>query len=109
VPEYLHQEPGTEVRFIAGHYTIVEEGRIAHSGRELIYVVGIADVGSSCCGIQGCRFVNIPGYCVAWKHRLSESGIPVSVVDPVESEAEQTEIRKRLEDLYPYSQILFSI
>jgi hypothetical protein len=26
-PEYKHQEPGTEVRFIAGHYTIVEEQR----------------------------------------------------------------------------------
>jgi hypothetical protein len=108
VPEYLHQEPGTEVRFIAGHYTIVEEGRIARGGRELVYVVGIAEVGSSCCGTQGCRFVNIPGYVVAWKHRLSESSIPVSLVDPVESETEQTEIRRILERLYPHSQILFS-
>ena len=107
MPEYLHQEPGTEIRFIAGHYTIVEEGRIACRNREVIYVVGIAAVGSSCCGMQGCRFVNIPGYCVAWKHRLSESGAPVSVVDPVENEAEQTEIREILARLYPHSQILF--
>lgn len=109
MPEYLHQEPGTEIRFIAGHYTIVEEGRIAHRNRELIYVVGIAGVESSCCGTQGCRFVNIPGYCVAWKHRLTESGVPVTIVEPVESEAEQTEIRAILERLYPHSQILFSV
>jgi hypothetical protein len=109
VPEYVHKEPGTEVRFIAGHYTIIEEGRIAHGGRELVYVVGIATVGNSCCGTQGCRFVNIPGYCVVWKHRLSESGIPVSVVDPVESEAEQAEIREMLARLYPHSQILFPV
>ena len=108
MPEYLHQAPGTEVRFIAGHYTIIEEQRIAHRGREFLAVVGIAAVGSSCCGTQGCRFVNIPGYIVAWKDRLSENGTPVSVVAPVESEAEQAEIREILERQFPYSQILFS-
>jgi hypothetical protein len=109
VPEYLHQEPGTEVRFIAGQYTIVEEGRISHGDRELLYVVGIAEIASSCCGTQGCRFVNIPGYVAAWKHRLLESGIPVTLVEPIEGEAEQTEIREILERQYPYSQVLFSV
>ena len=108
MPEYLHQEPGTEVRFIAGHYAIVEERRIAHHGRELLLVVGIAAVGSTCCGTQGCRFVNIPGYVVSWKGRLSESGMPVSVVEPIEGEAEQSEIREMLDRRFPYSQILFS-
>jgi hypothetical protein len=105
--EYLHQAPGTEVRFIAGHYTIVEELRIAYHGREVLAVVGIAAVGSSCCGTQGCRFVNVPGTIVAWKGRLSESGVPVSIVKMVESEAEQAEIRQILEHRFPYSQILF--
>lgn len=109
MPEYLHQEPGTEIQFLAGRYTIVEEGRIACHNREVIYVVGIADVGSSCCGTQGCRFVNIPGYIVTWKDRLSEEGVPVSVIDPIEGEDEKTEIRAILERLYPYSQILFPV
>ncbi len=108
MPEYLHQEPGTEVRFIAGHYTIVEEQRLAFCGREVLFVVGIAVVGSACCGTQGCRFVNIPGYIVAWKNRLSESGMPVSVVEPVECETEQCEIREILDRRFPHSQIIFS-
>lgn len=105
--EYLHQESGTEVRFIAGHYTIVEEERLAYCGREVLYVVGIAAVGSTCCGAQGCRFVNIPGYVVAWKSRLSEGGMPISVVEPIEDQAEQFEIREMLDRRYPYSQVLF--
>ena len=30
--EYVHQTIGEEVRFIAGHYQIVEEGRLTHDG-----------------------------------------------------------------------------
>ncbi len=107
MPEYLHQAPGTEVRFIAGHYRIVEEQRIAHRGREFIAVVGIAAVESTCCGTQGCRFVNIPGYIIAWKESLAEDGVPVSIVERIASESDQAEIREILERLFPYSQILF--
>jgi hypothetical protein len=107
MPEYLHQEPGTEVRFIAGHYTIVEEDRLAYCGREFLFIVGIAAIGSACCGTQGCRFVNIPGYIIAWKSRTSEGGMPISVVEPIEDETEQFEIRGMLERRFPYSQILF--
>ena len=105
--EYLHQDPGTEVRFIAGHYTIIEEQRIAHRGRELLCVVGIAAVESTCCGTQGCRFINVPGYVTAWKERLSENGVPVSIVETVASESDRAEIREILERRFPYSQILF--
>jgi hypothetical protein len=108
MPEYLHQAPGTEVRFIAGHYTIVEEQRIAHHVREFLAVVGIAAVGSTCCGAQGCRFINIPGYIVAWNNRLSETGMPVSIVETVTSDSDRAEIRKILERRFPYSQILFA-
>ena len=107
MPEYLHQDPGTEVWFIAGHYTIIEERRIIHRGRELLCVVGVAAVGSTCCGTQGCRFINVPGYVADWKGRVSEKGTPLSVVDLVEDKADQAEIRELLEREFPYSQILF--
>ena len=105
--EYRHQDPGTEVRFIAGHYTIIEERRIAHRGRELLCVVGVAAVESTCCGTQGCRFINVPGYVADWKGRVSENGIPLSIVDPIEDKADQAKIRELLERCFPYSQILF--
>ena len=107
MPDYLHQETGTEIRFLAGHYTIVEERRIPHRGRQLLCVVGIAAVDSTCCGTQGCRFVNVPGHVVDWKGRVSESGIPVSLVEPVEDKTERDEIREMLEREFPFSQILF--
>jgi len=44
---------------------------------------------------------------VAWKHRLTENGLPVSEVEPIEDEKEQAEIRQILESQFPYSQILF--
>jgi hypothetical protein len=107
VSEYLHQEPGTEVRFIAGQYTIAEERRMVYRGRELLYVVGIAEIDGSCCGTQGCRFVNVPGYIVAWKHRISENGLPASSVEPIEVKAEQDEIREILGRRYAHSQFHF--
>ncbi|MCE5262786.1 MAG: hypothetical protein LLG97_04540 [Deltaproteobacteria bacterium] len=107
MPEYCHQEPGTEVRFLAGHYTIVSEERIAHQGRELLIVVGIAAVESTCCGTQGCRFVNVPGYVLAWKHRQTEEGAPISEVESIAGEEVQTEIRRLLGRRFPHSQILF--
>ena len=36
--DYTHREE--EVHFIAGHYEIVEEGRLAHGGREFLYALG---------------------------------------------------------------------
>jgi hypothetical protein len=108
MPEYQHQEPGTEVRFISGHYTIVEERRILHKSRELLIVVGIAAVESACCGTQGCRFVNVPGYVVNWKHRRTKNGVPVSEVESVENEQAQADIRQLLDCRFPHSQILFS-
>ena len=109
MPEYHHQEPGTEVRFIAGHYTIVEERRMIHQNRELLIVVGIAAVENTCCGTQGCRFVNVPGYVVTWKHRRTENGVPVSAVESIENEEEQAKIREMLNRQFPYSQILFPV
>ena len=89
MPEYLHQEPGTEVRFIAGHYAIVEERRIAHRGRNSF----LSSYRRRRDHLLRARvpFSECPGYVVAWKHRLTENGLPVSEVEPVEDEKEQAE------------------
>ena len=69
----------------------------------------IAAVESACCGAQGCRFVNVPGYVVNWKHRLTETGLPASEVEPIEDAEEQARIRDMLNRQFPYSQILFQV
>jgi len=106
--EYVHQTIGEEVRFIAGHYQIVEEGRLTHDGREFLYWMGIATVDNACCGHTGCRFLQIPGYIHSWKTKTNAQGKPVSEVKPIVDERERAAIRTFLEACYPYAQINFS-
>jgi uncharacterized protein (UPF0248 family) len=51
--------------------------------------------------------VNVPGYVVAWKHRLTETGLPASEVETIEEAKEQAMIREMLSRQFPHSQILF--
>jgi hypothetical protein len=104
---YIHQVPGTEVRFISGYYNIVEEKRIPFEGRELLCVVGVAVVGSACCGTGGCRFLNIPGYILSWKSIEGPTGTPISDVEPLTAQEEQQKVKDMLDRLFPYSQIIF--
>ncbi len=105
--QYIHQELEKEVKSISGSYTLVEEGCLSYRGREVLYVVGSAVVDSSCCGVGGCRFINIPGYVVSWKREKDVSGLPVSEIDPITEEDERKEIKNLLDKKYPYSQINF--
>ncbi|OPX40578.1 MAG: hypothetical protein B1H13_06775 [Desulfobacteraceae bacterium 4484_190.3] len=105
--QYIHQELEKEVKSISGSYTLVEEEHLIYRGREVLYVVGFAMVDSSCCGVGGCRFINIPGYVVSWKREKDVSGLPVSEIEPITEEEEQKEIKKLLEFKYPHSQIHF--
>ena len=106
--DYTHRQIGEEVHFIAGHYEIVEEGRLTHAGREFLYALGVATLDNACCGRSGCRFLFIPGYVRAWKTKTDTQGMPVSEVEPIADEREQAEIRAFLDARYPFSQINFS-
>ena len=104
---YAHEELEKEVRSISGGYTLIEEERLRYREREVLYVVGVAEVDNSCCGTGGCRFINVPGYVVSWKGKKDDSGLPVSEIDPITEEEEQKEIKNLLDEKYPHSQINF--
>ena len=106
--EHIHHPPGTEVQSIGGHYTIIEEGRMNHRGRILLYVVGIAVVDRSCCGTGGCRFIYVPGYVRAWQNKTRPDGLPVSTVEPVADTEDQKIIKAILDRQFPHSQVSFS-
>jgi hypothetical protein len=105
--EYAHVELGTEVQSISGYYTIQEECRAANGGREFLYLVGAAVVDSSCCGGGGMRFLQIPGYIVAWKTRKNGEGLDVSEVEPVRRDEDCEQIKRMLDREYPGAQIIF--
>ena len=105
--QYVHEALGKEVRSISGGYTLIEEERLCYRGREVFYVVGVAEVDNSCCGTGGCRFINVPGYVVSWKREKADFGMTVSEVETITAEEERKEIKHLLDKKYPHSQINF--
>lgn len=89
---YTH-ELNKEVQSISGWYMLYKEGRIAHKGKEYLYLVGNGVVESSCCGVGGCRYAVIPGSIVGWKSGTNEDGLLTSVVEPVTDNKLKEELR----------------
>ena len=45
--EYIHDEIDQEERFVAGYYIIEDEKRLNYQGKEVMYVVGRAEIDNS--------------------------------------------------------------
>jgi hypothetical protein len=104
---YRHEELDEEVRFISGSYSFIEEARLPYHGRDVLYVVGVAHVDNSCCGVTGCLFIRVPGYVIAWKDTTDDTHRPVSTITPIKDTREQTDIKRILGKNYPHSVIEF--
>ena len=72
--EYIHPELNQRVEFFGGGYSFLEEGKITHEGKEVLYLLGTAAVESSCCGRGGCAFIKGAGLCSFPGRRARESG-----------------------------------
>jgi len=106
--KFIHPELHKQVEFFSGSYVFVEEGRINHQGKEVLYFVGLAGIEASCCGSGGCAFIKVPGYVRSWKKEENEFGQPISEVESIRAEDVQREIRVILEDKHPgFKQIEF--
>ena len=102
---HTHQELDTEVFSIAGHYKVLEEGKMTFGKREFLYVMGGAVVDCSCCGSGGCQFVQVPGYILSWKAQTDMNGLSISEVEPITDSGERKEISKMLARKFPHAQI----
>lgn len=92
------QEP---VNFFGGYYLFLEEGRLPYREREVLYLLGVAAVESSCCGRGGCVFIKVPGYIRSWKKEVKALGQYLSEIESIASPAEQKEITKLLLEKHP--------
>ena len=109
MPEHVHQPIGEEIRSIAGYYMVLEEGVLQYNGRELLYLVEMAAVDTSCCGSGGMGFIYVPGCINAMKSRRSDEGLWISDVDRVEGEEDRREITGLLLDRHPgFQQVNFA-
>jgi len=105
---YIHKDIGKEIRTISGYYTYIEEVRMNVQGRDVLYAVGVGVIDSSCCGVGGCLFIEVPGYIVSWKNGIDDGGHPVSRIELVVQEEDKNGIRQAISELYPNAQIIFS-
>ncbi len=80
---------------------------MSFGGREFLYMVGDATIGSACVGAGSLRYVYVPGFITAWRSRRSGAGEEVSLVDPVRDGDEQASIRRLLAARYPSLQVCF--
>ncbi len=90
--EHAHQPLEEEIRSIAGYYMVLEEGVLEYKGREVLYLVQMAAIETSCCGRGGMGFILVPGFINALKARRNDDGLWVSDVDRVEGEEDRGEI-----------------
>lgn len=100
--EYVHVEVGEEIRSIAGYYKVLEEGVLEYKGREVLYLVKMAVVETSCCGPGGLGFISVPGYIVESRARRDSQGAWVSEVERISDGAEQREITGILKSRKPH-------
>lgn len=107
IKEYTHEGINQEVTFIAGYYLPEDEKKISYQGKELLYIIGFAEINNSCCGVGGCRYALVPGYVVDWKSKENESGIPVSTVQTIVDEKSKNEIYEQLKKKEMINQIQF--
>jgi hypothetical protein len=108
VGEFVHPELNQRVEFFGGGYLFIEEGKLNYRGKEVLYLVGMAGIESSCCGTGGCAFIKVPGYIRTWKKGRSESGQPISEVERIDARDQQIEIQEFLKERHPgFSQVEF--
>jgi hypothetical protein len=107
--EHVHQPFEEEIRSIAGYYMVLEEGVLEYKGRDLLYLVEMAAVETSCCGSGGMGFIMVPGYINALKARRNDDDLWVSDVDRVEDEEDRREITRLLLARHPgFQQVNFA-
>jgi hypothetical protein len=110
---YIHQELGVEVALPSGHYSLLKELRLAHNDREVLCVTGIGVVECSCCAGEcitsgrGGMYALVPGYLLTWKSGTSDSGLPVSEVEPISDEATRKHIARSIRATEDISNIEF--
>ena len=96
--EYVHLEIDKEVETFAGFYAPRKEVRLKHNGREVLYVIGQSVVEASCCGTGSFGYAIVPGYLLDWKSKRSESGLPVSEVEPLSDEGVKRDMARLIQE-----------
>jgi hypothetical protein len=91
---YTHLELNKDVPTPSGYYNPLKEVKINLDGRDILYTVNNAVIESSCCGANEYASATVPGYILGWHAEKTESGMPVTLVEPRRDEKARQAIRK---------------
>ena len=95
--EYVHQNLGEEVLALVGFYTMIKELRLKHNSKEVLCMIGLCSVESSCCGRRAFYYAIVPGYILTWKGSKNQAGLAVSEVEPIADDATKRDIAATIE------------
>ncbi len=105
--EYTHSKLNEEVYSIAGYYIPQKEVRLKYNNRDVLYVVGLGVIESSCCGVGGCRYALVPGYLINWQNKTNGDGLPVSDMELISDEETRRDITRIIKAEENITQIEF--
>ena len=91
--QYVHLPEDTDIGFDERSYSVTE-GLLEFQGRKILYLLVDATDVTFCDRSYACHLasINVKGYVVDWKYGTDESGQAISVIEPVENEADRREI-----------------
>ncbi|TFH36330.1 MAG: hypothetical protein E4G93_02315 [Dehalococcoidia bacterium] len=94
--EYVHLPEGSDAHSGHGVKAHWDERTVSHGGRDVLYLLTDAVVDTVCCGDRVFHYATVLGYVTDWKSSMTESGQPVSRVEPVSDPALQREVEALL-------------
>jgi hypothetical protein len=90
--QYIHLPEGSDAHSGHGVQAHWDERKVSYRGREVLYLLTDAVVDTVCCGDRVFHYATVLGYITDWKATHTDSGQPVSIIEPVSVAAEQDDI-----------------
>ena len=76
--EFVHPDLMTPITAIGGNYTFTRIERFKLGEDEILYLVGVGVLDSTCCGYGGCAYAFVPGRIDQWHVKTDADGRPVN-------------------------------
>ena len=97
IVKFVHQELNEDVHAFAGYYTLLKEVRLKYKDREVLYITGLVNVESSCCGSAKWPYVLVPGFINRWHCEKNANGYPVTEVELISDDNIRKNIIKTIQ------------
>jgi hypothetical protein len=88
--QYVHVPHGSDAHSGHGVKASWDERTVRHGNLDVLYLLTDAVVDTVCCGDRVFHYATVLGYVTDWKSTMTDSGQPVSSVQPVTDSAQSS-------------------